>query len=1030
MTKRTFRILALLLFITQCVSAQITLQILPQSQADKNFRVGGMAGFSITSPPSDTIWSEDGVPPGAVTGGDSEGWSWVISNPSPFSGGSAHQSAALAGLHQHYFYWAPPLNINMGDMLVAYVYLDPASVPTQVMLQWNDGTWEHRAYWGANQLPWGTDRTSSRYYMGTLPPAGQWVRLEVPASAVGLEGRALNGMAFSLYGGRATWDHAGKFSWPSTPTDVTWVEDSVPAGAVQEGTSETWNWKSYNPKVETGPAPYSGLYDHPSNLISGVHQHDFYGATNSLPINAGDSLFAYVYLDPSSPPTEVMLQWNDGTWEHRAYWGANQIGWGADGTTSRRYMGALPPAGQWIRLEVPGSQVGLAGRTLNGMAFTLYGGRAIWDRAGKSLIVPPPGDVVWSEDGMPAGATPSGTSEGWTWIGSNPSPFSGSSAHQSSNLTGLHQHFFTGATNTLIVNAGDSLVAYVYLDPASKPSQMMLQWNDGNWEHRAYWAATAGSSAFPWGTERTNSRYYMGPLPPAGQWVRLEVPASAVGLEGRTLNGMAFALYGGRATWDHAGKFSTYPSDEYRVYATTSLPRGRWLDSQNTRDYFWESQSTGNDPSTDLDNCSVQHDPRTWNPRCIDNVVLLTKNVSCGSANPTYACQGNDLWNGHPGRFNMSTFPVRPPVDDNGFGWPSNNSWGVKGFTPIVTKDIVNSLQPSPPLTGVAGWCHPSNPGDFATGAANSEVTQVKFADGTTRWFMAYNNQIHSEENNGLNGADLWRIQWAYSNDGKTWTPENRPLIRDTSESSRNCWQGILLTDMFVDTDATDPLHPQPYFYMAATIVLTEHVWLLRSPVVQSSVPGYDTSLGWEVRGDVDPATGKNRWIRIPPSMLGTEIDFYSLGAKSIVPSHFPGSYGGLVKQTVIGRIFSSYQPNSPSKYLALTVDKNGTGPDLLELWATDDLNKPFVYQSTVGDKFTAPFGGYGFEMGFVHYPDNTPGTPRIFDNDVEIWFSESAVCEGLTNCDPNSPPGYRAQSAFIVSRRHARLIGDIYGSN
>jgi glucose/arabinose dehydrogenase len=36
--------------------------------------------------------------------------------------------------------------------------------------------------------------------------------------------------------------------------------------------------------------------------------------------------------------------------------------------------------------------------------------------------------------------------------------------------------------------------------------------------------------------------------------VRLEVPASLVGLEGQTLNGMAFTLFNGRATWDHAGK--------------------------------------------------------------------------------------------------------------------------------------------------------------------------------------------------------------------------------------------------------------------------------------------------------------------------------------------------------------------------------------------------------------------------------------------------------------------------------------------
>jgi hypothetical protein len=46
--------------------------------------------------------------------------------------------------------------------------------------------------------------------MGARPPLGQWVRLEVPAAQVGIEGRAINGLAFTLYGGRATWDAAGK----------------------------------------------------------------------------------------------------------------------------------------------------------------------------------------------------------------------------------------------------------------------------------------------------------------------------------------------------------------------------------------------------------------------------------------------------------------------------------------------------------------------------------------------------------------------------------------------------------------------------------------------------------------------------------------------------------------------------------------------------------------------------------------------------------------------------------------------------
>jgi hypothetical protein len=239
-----------------------------------------------------------------------------------------------------------------------------------------------------------------------------------------------------------------------------------------------------------------------------------------------------------------MLQWNDGTWEHRAYWGANNIPWGVDGTESRRYMGALPPAGQWVRLEVPASQVGLEGHTLNGMAFTLQGGRATWDRAGKSS------ETVWVDDGVPTGGTTAGDNESWSWVSSSPSPFSGTLSHQSSLFAGLHQHFFYNATSTLAVSTGDKLFAYVYLDPANAPSEVMLQWNTSTFEHRAYW----GANNIAWGVNGTESRRYMGALPPTGQWVRLEVPASQVGLEGQTLNGLAFTLHGGRATWDRAGK--------------------------------------------------------------------------------------------------------------------------------------------------------------------------------------------------------------------------------------------------------------------------------------------------------------------------------------------------------------------------------------------------------------------------------------------------------------------------------------------
>ncbi|MGH6636408.1 MAG: hypothetical protein ACRED0_09855, partial [Gammaproteobacteria bacterium] len=155
-----------------------------------------------------------------------------------------------------------------------------------------------------------------------------------------------------------------------------WFKDSLPTGSTPKSDNESWTWITASP-----PSP-SGARVHQSALVAGVHQHFFESATDKLQAGADDSLFTYVFLDPAHPPKEIMLQWNDGAWEHRAYWGENRIPWGVDGTPSRRRMGPLPPAGQWVRLEVPVYFVGLRNRAISGMAFTLYDGSAMWDQSG------------------------------------------------------------------------------------------------------------------------------------------------------------------------------------------------------------------------------------------------------------------------------------------------------------------------------------------------------------------------------------------------------------------------------------------------------------------------------------------------------------------------------------------------------------------------------------------------------------------------------------------------------------------------
>ena len=425
--------------------------------------VGSVTNTTANVVSNGTVWVDDTLPAGAVAGTDGgDAWNWVSSNPAPYAGTLANQSTVLAGLHQHYFTSASQtLAIGSGDTLFAAVYLDPNNPPSEIMLQWNDGSWEHRAFWGANAITYGTLGTASRANMGALPPAGQWVLLQVPASQVGLEGSTVSGLSFSQVDGGATWDYAGKMaaggsvsppssssggtSTNSTTTAQTngtvWVEDALPAGAVP-GTDggDAWNW------VNTSPAPYSGSAANQSTLASGLHQHYFTSASQPLAIATGDTLFAAVYLDPNNPPSEIMLQWNDGSWEHRAFWGQDSITYGTSGTTSRANMGALPTPGKWVLLQVPASQVGLEGSAVSGMAFSQVGGQATWDYAGKAasgsvVAVPPSGTTGGTTGGDTGGSSTNVSSTGTGGAGTG-------STNTTGGVTGGTTNVVTGGTGS------------------------------------------------------------------------------------------------------------------------------------------------------------------------------------------------------------------------------------------------------------------------------------------------------------------------------------------------------------------------------------------------------------------------------------------------------------------------------------------------------------------------------------------------------------------------------------------------------
>ncbi|HVX61921.1 MAG TPA: hypothetical protein VHC19_14995 [Pirellulales bacterium] len=149
-----------------------------------------------------------------------------------------------------------------------------------------------------------------------------------------------------------------------------WFEDRVPENAVSEG---VWTWETEK----------HGRPTHTEPAADGVHGHLFHTARVGFQVEADECLFAWVYLAPEARPRTIMLQWHDGkNWEHRAYWGEDQIGVGQPDTPSRRLMGPLPPVGEWVRLEVPAKAVDLGDKAIKGMGFMLNGGQCYWHRGG------------------------------------------------------------------------------------------------------------------------------------------------------------------------------------------------------------------------------------------------------------------------------------------------------------------------------------------------------------------------------------------------------------------------------------------------------------------------------------------------------------------------------------------------------------------------------------------------------------------------------------------------------------------------
>jgi hypothetical protein len=145
---------------------------------------------------------------------------------------------------------------------------------------------------------------------------------------------------------------------------------------------------------------------------------------------AGTKLVQWVRLDGKATPANlVILAKTEGRWIHGASWGKFDpvpwskdpvkaawflrgfyrhaygfLGWGLERLEQSRAhilsktapMGAMPEAGQWVRLEVPLDKIGAVDRLLDGVAFAHEGGVVHWGQT--SLITPDDKEtILWGD---------------------------------------------------------------------------------------------------------------------------------------------------------------------------------------------------------------------------------------------------------------------------------------------------------------------------------------------------------------------------------------------------------------------------------------------------------------------------------------------------------------------------------------------------------------------------------------------------------------------------------------------------------
>ncbi|HEX7155337.1 MAG TPA: RHS repeat-associated core domain-containing protein [Thermoanaerobaculia bacterium] len=524
-----------------------------------------------TIPAGETIWVDDSLPTGAFLQNGYYGpVHWDTSQHA--SGTQALVNNIVGPLHYESYITGLTEPMQIGERAVAYFLINECAIPREIQLVWDTSKGTHRLFWGESLMGGEHDGVN----MGPVPAAGEWIRVEVPSHWL-LEQSTVSRIRILHHGGQVWFDRFGKTGTACTPAvapppslpagDTVFADDTLPAGAsLQNGYYGPVHWDT----TQNASGSQSLV-----NYWYGARHYESYLRDLNQPIHVGETVFAYFMINECTPaPREIQIVWDTNKGSQRVFWGESLMGGEHDGIN----MGPVPAAGQWIRVQVPSTWM-LEQSTLSRIRLLHHGGQVFFDRFGKTgtacltATAPPPvipaGDTVWVDDGLPGAAfLQNGYYGPARWDTSQKA--SGSQALVHYWYGARHYESYIRDLNEPL-QFGEKVVAYFMINECTPaPREIQLVWD----------TTTKGARHVYWGEALMggeNGAIYMGPVPAAGQWVRVEVPVTPI-LEQTNVWRIRMLHHGGQVWFDRFGKTGTACTPA--ASAPPTIPAGEtvWLD--------------------------------------------------------------------------------------------------------------------------------------------------------------------------------------------------------------------------------------------------------------------------------------------------------------------------------------------------------------------------------------------------------------------------------------------------------------------